>query len=208
MLWRCIQRHAHVLSACVMLAGEEPISDSRRDVLATTGKWVEALARWVAILGGIVLTGLAILTGISITGRTLLDFGLRPVPGDFEIVEAGTAFVVCAFLPLTQLRRGHATVTILTDTFGRRANAVIDLMADLLLLATALLITWRHIYGLLDKYAYQETTFILQFPLWWGYAGCLVGMVSWIVIGMWCVWADADALARGERREGGAGAVH
>ncbi len=177
-------------------------------MLATTGKWVEWLARWVAILGGIVLTGLAIMTGVSITGRSLLQFGLRPVPGDFEIVEAGMAFVVCTFLPWTQLMRGHATVTILTDFFSQRVNAVIDLIADLLLFVTALVITWRHIYGLLDKYAYNETTFILQFPLWWSYAGCLVGMVTWIVVGGWCVWASADALVRGERREQGAGAVY
>lgn len=162
----------------------------------------------MAILGGVILTALALLTLISITGRALLQYGLRPVPGDFELIEAGTAFVICAFLPWCQLRGGHASVGIFTDRLGVGVNAVIDLLADLLLLGVAVLLTWRHIYGLIDKHAYGETTFILQFPLWWAYAGCLIGFVAWIVVGIWTVLADIAALRAGERRLTDAGAAH
>jgi len=177
-------------------------------MLASIGKWVEGLVKAVAILGGIVLSAIALMTAVSIAGRALIDFGLRPVPGDFELVEAGTAFVVTAFLPWCQLRRGHASVSILTDIFGNRANLVIDLLADLLLLIAAIVMTWRHFYGLLDKQAYGETTFILQFPLWWAYAFCMVGLITWVIAGLWSVIADIGLLKRNQIRVEDAGAIH
>ena len=168
-------------------------------MLEKTEKWVESLAKSVAVLGGIVLTAVALMTVVSIIGRASIKLGLSPIPGDFELVEAGVAFVVCAFLPWGQLKRGHASVAILTDNMGKTVNLTIDLIADFLLLATSLVITWRHILGLLDKQRYGETTFILQYPLWWAYAVSLVGLVTWIVVGIWCVANGADALARNFR---------
>lgn len=163
-------------------------------MLKQSERWIERLAFWVAIVGGIVLSAIAVMTCISIFGRAFLAFGLKPIRGDFELVEAGTAFVVCAFMPWAQLKRGHASVAILTDLFSSRTNKVIDLLADALLLAASALMTWRHIAGLEDKQAYGETTFIIQFPLWWAYAGCLFGLIAWIVVGVWLVIADIHAL--------------
>lgn len=166
--------------------------------MALAGKWIELLARTVALLGGFVLVVLAIITVASITGRALIPVGLRPIPGDFELVEAGTAFVVCAFLPWAQLKRGHASVGIFTDFMGPGVNRALDLAGDVLLLAAAVVMTWRHTYGLLDKLAYNETTFILRFPLWWAYAGCLFGLIVWIVVATYCTLDSAMALKRRE----------
>jgi TRAP-type C4-dicarboxylate transport system permease small subunit len=54
---------------------------------------------------------------------------------------------------------------------------VIRLVSDVLMLAVWLLLSWRLWVGLMDKYANHETTFILQMPLWWGFALCMVGAV-------------------------------
>lgn len=161
-------------------------------------KWVERLAGFAAVLGGIVLCAIALMTTISIIGRAFLFIGLRPVPGDFELVEAGTAFAVCAFLPWCQLQRGHVSVSIVSDRFSAHINRVLDLLVDLLLLATALVLTWRHLLGLIDKQAYGETTFILQYPIWWAYAGCLFGLSIWIIIAIFMVVHDANALLKGQ----------
>jgi len=177
-------------------------------MIETTDRWIEALARASAIAGGVVLVFLSIMTGISIFGRGLLWAGLRPVPGDFELIEAGIAFAVCAFLPWTQLRKGHASVSLLTDRLGDRANAAIALLTDMLLLTAAAFMTWRHFYGLLDKRNYGETTFILNYPLWWAYAGCLFGLAAWVIVAVWSVAASADALRHGRVRGPEEGAIH
>lgn len=158
------------------------------------GVWIERLARGVAVLGGLVLVLVAIITVVSITGRAFLFAGLRPIPGDFEIVEAGTVFVVCAFLPWCQLKRGHATVAIFTDFLPASINRVLDFVGDALLFVTAIVMTWRHIYGLLDKLAYNETTFILRFPIWWSYSAAMLGLITWIIIAAYCTANSAIAM--------------
>ena len=163
-------------------------------MLATSGRWVHNLAKTVAVFGGIVLALIALLTVVSITGRALLPFGFKPLRGQFELVEAGTVFVVCAFLPWCHLNRGHASVAIFTDWLGRRFNAFIDLVGDVALLGVALIITWRHLAGMMDKMTYGETTFLLGLPLWWGYAAALVGLVTWVVVGLWASASSTRAL--------------
>jgi hypothetical protein len=47
---------------------------------------VHALAKWLAIAGGVVLVAITVMTSFSIIGRALSWVGLGPVPGDFELV--------------------------------------------------------------------------------------------------------------------------
>jgi TRAP-type C4-dicarboxylate transport system permease small subunit len=159
-------------------------------------KAMHALAAAMALAGGLVLLALVAMTCVSVAGRALAGLGLGPVPGDFELVEMGVAFAVFAFLPWCQLNRGHAAVELLTRCFGRTANAVLELVADLLMLLVAALITWRLALGALDKRSYHETTFILQAPVWWAYAACLVGALVFTVVALYCAGRSLRAVMR------------
>lgn len=163
-------------------------------------KTVERIAFWTAMAGGAVLVALVLLTVISIAGRGLIFAGLGPIPGDFELVEAGTAFAVLAFMPLCQFHRGHVTVDLFLARAGRRPNAMIDVIANLLMTAAAGVLTWRLFDGLRDRLTYNETTFILQFPVWWSYAACLFGAVVFTLV---CAYTVARSLgeARAARHE-------
>ncbi len=132
--------------------------------------------------GGAALIIVLTLTVISIIGRGMIFLGLGPIPGDFELVEAGTAFAVLAFMPLCQFHRGHVTVDLFLARLGRRPNAMIDVVANLLMTAAAAVLTWRLYDGMLDKRSYGETTFILQFPIWWSYAACLFGATVFTLV--------------------------
>lgn len=139
--------------------------------------FIYRLARWAAIVGGIVLVALTTMIVASIVGRSLIGLGLAPVPGDFELVEMGTAVAVLLFLPWTYFKGGHATVDLLYTHLPARARRGVLMISDLLMLAVWLLLTWKLWEGMLEKKQYMETTFILQMPLWWAYAACLVGAV-------------------------------
>ncbi|MEP3437718.1 MAG: TRAP transporter small permease subunit [Hoeflea sp.] len=156
------------------------------------------LAGFLAILGGLALIAVILTTVTSVTGRALLWIGLGPIRGDFELVELGTGFAVFAFLPWVQINRGHASVEILTMHMGGRINRFIDMVADLLMLAIALLLTWKHWDGTLDKLAYGETTFIIQYPIWWAYASGLIGAIGFVLVSFWCVVLSARALVTGQ----------
>jgi TRAP-type C4-dicarboxylate transport system permease small subunit len=153
-----------------------------RDIRPGLDRLVGAIAFWTAMAGGAVLIALVIVTVVSIAGRSLISTGLGPIPGDFELVETGTAFAVFAFLGLCQFRRGHVTVDLFLTRAGPRVNAAIDVVANLLMTGAAGIITWRLWLGMLDKRSYGETTFILQFPIWWGFAAALAGAAAFTLV--------------------------
>lgn len=139
--------------------------------------WIYRLARWTALLGGIVLVALTLMVVASVTGRALIGIGLGPIPGDFELVEAGVGIAIFFFMPWCYLMSGHATVDLLYMHTPKWAQNAVDLSSDLLMLAVWLVLTWMLIEGMLEKKEYMETSFILQMPMWWSYALCVIGAV-------------------------------
>ncbi|MGB3553398.1 MAG: TRAP transporter small permease [Jannaschia sp.] len=179
------------------------------------GRIIEALARLMAILGGLVLSALVVMTCLSITGRFLngilhsdalvgtglsdwlLALGIGPVEGDFELIEAGMAFVIFAFLPITQLRDGHASVDILTNLFGERANRFLVALWAVLFAAVMVLIAWQLWQGTQDKMRYGETTYLIQFPVWWAYAAALAGATVTALVALYVMLVRLAELVTG-----------
>lgn len=161
------------------------------------GRLVYGLARAVAIAGGIVLAIVVVIVVVSVIGRALIPLGLSAVPGDFEIVQFGVLFAIFCALPLTQYLRGHADVSILVDRFPLRAVVITELIMDVLMLLATAFIVWRFGVGMLDKYENREMTFILHMPVWWTYAGGMVGAVCMVIVSAYCVVRSfANAISR------------
>lgn len=169
---------------------------------------VLGMARWLAILGGLVLVGITVMTVVSIVGRAFIKQGLGPVPGDFELVEVGTAFAVFAFLPWCQINRGHATVDVFTSFLSAGANRVIDLVTELVMTAVIVLIAWRLLYGMLDKIRYNEVTFILQMPVWWGFALAMFAAAAGVVVSVFVLYVRIREVIEGRTILAGQGVVH
>lgn len=171
------------------------------------GAVIEWVARWLAYAGGLALIALTIMSVLSITGRGLAGISdmwpfnmMGPIAGDFELVEAGCAFAVFAFLPWCQMRRGHVTVDIFISPLGPRTRAALTLIGNLVLTIAAVVIAWRLELGMMDKKAYFETTFILQMPSWWGYASVLFGAWLFALVSAYTVWRSLnEMLGEGER---------
>lgn len=170
------------------------------------GAVIEFVTRWLAIAGGAALVAMTVLTCVSVAGRVLSGVAvapfdvLGPVQGDFELVEAGCAFAIFAFLPWCQMRRGHVTVDIFVQPLGPRVGAGLSLIGNILLTACALLIAVKLGEGMLDKRSYSETTFILQMPVWWGYAVALAGAWIFVLASTYTVWRSLnEMLGQGER---------
>lgn len=169
---------------------------------------IEWLARLLALLGGLVLVALTIITCISIAGRALISLGLGPVPGDFELVEAGMAFAIFAFLPWCQLNRGHANVDLFTSFLSERTNRWIDLIAEIVMGIIVVVITWKLKDGMFDKIRYHETTFILQFPVWWAYAASLAAAAIGCIIAVWMIFVRLREVVTGKSEFGPGLGVH
>jgi TRAP-type C4-dicarboxylate transport system permease small subunit len=139
----------------------------------------------MAWIGALVLALLAAMSVLSIIGRALSGLGLGPVPGDFELVEAGTALAVFCFLPWAHLRRGHAVVDLLWRAYPAPLRRVLDIASDALMFGAWALLIWRMGVAMLDYRANGEVTFILQFPVWWGYAASMIPGVLGCVVYAW-----------------------
>lgn len=158
-------------------------------------RWVETMSSMLARTGGLALLLVTVVAVLSIVGRLLIDIGLGPVPGDFEIVQAGCGFAVCAFLPLCQLRRGHVTVDILYTGLAPGWSAWASLAGNILMTAASALLLWRLWVGMLEKFANGETTFILGMPVWWMYSVCTIGLAAAVLASAYTVWRSINAIA-------------
>ncbi|MCB1366044.1 MAG: TRAP transporter small permease subunit [Rhodobacteraceae bacterium] len=168
-------------------------------------KFMLSLARLMAVLGGIVLSLLIVLTCASIAGRILngllhgsfmqsfapvfsdwaIGTGIGPVNGDYELVEAGVAFAIFAFLPLCQITAGHASVDILTNTFSAPVNRFLRMLTEMLFGAVLVLIAVQLFKGTLSKYSNSETSFLLEFPIWWAYGASFLASVTAAILGVY-----------------------
>ncbi len=148
------------------------------------GKFIYETSRLMAWVGGLVLTLLAAMSVFSIAGRALSFAGLGPVPGDFELVEAGTALAVFCFLPWCHLKRSHADVSMFWHVYPEPMRRVLRIVSDALMLVVWLLLIWRMGLSTLEYRANNEVSFILQMPVWWGYAASMLpGVLGCLVYG-------------------------
>ena len=139
---------------------------------------IQFLARSTALLGGIILLVLVLIMTVTILGRST---GLGEVTGSYELLEAGIAFAIFSFLPITQFYGAHATVDVFTSFLPERANRWIAAFWEVVLLLVILLVVWRLYEGTLSHFKRGGTTTFLQFPLWWPYAAsCIAGLVACI----------------------------
>lgn len=155
------------------------------------------LAIFSALLGGVMLCALIVLTCLSVTGRAFVFAGLGPLPGDFELVEAGIAFAIFAFLPICQVQAGHATVDLFTNALGRGVNRWLVAFWECLFALVLLAIAWRLGAGMLTKFGNGETSMFLQFSTWWAYAACLLPATLAALVAVWSAYDRLRAAATG-----------
>lgn len=182
---------------------------------AATGRVVERAARWMAYAGGVVLTGFALTTVVSIIGRAFLFAGLGPIKGDYELVELGSAIAVFYFMPWCQLKRGHVTVDVFVARLPERLYALLGFLGDLLVTAFAFVIMWRLYLGFGEKFPYfsdawrstlvmgyrpyfPETSYELAIPVWIPFLLSLLGAVMFFLVSLYTVWRGLNWVLQGE----------
>jgi TRAP-type C4-dicarboxylate transport system permease small subunit len=134
---------------------------------------LEWLAKSLAIVGGLVVVAITLITTASIVGRWLFN---SPLLGDTEIVEYGMAVVVACFLPICQWRGENIIVDFFTTRASVRTRDRLDRIGALLIAAMLGLIAWRTGVGALDQKRYGSVTMLLQWPDWYAYAMMSVPM--------------------------------
>ena len=164
------------------------------------------LARVAAIIGGLVLIWLVVLTTLSIIGRTLnkmmhsdlaetilgslaqrvIDLGVGEINGNYELLEAGVAFAIFSFFPICQLYNNHATVDVFTSALPPKALLVLRAFWEVVLSVTIIFITWRLYEGMQRYISNGETTLFLQMPVWWSYTASFAAATVACIVAAYC----------------------
>jgi TRAP-type C4-dicarboxylate transport system permease small subunit len=147
------------------------------------GRGLERLCGAVALLGGLVLIAIMLISSVSVIGRGLsLIFAARfsGIPGDVEIIQLGCAVAIFAFLPICQLKRANVLVGAFTKNLPVRYRACCDLAANLLFLVLAFVLALQLGHGTAEKFSNHDTTMVLRIPEGWAYAVAL--LLAWLLV--------------------------
>ena len=125
--------------------------------------WLEKLARWFAVLGGVLLIAITLITCTSVIGRNWL--GLHLV-GDFELSGALTGVAIACFLPWCQLTQGHIIVDFFTTRASAKTQAALDRWGTLMVALSMAFLGWRTAIGGINAWNNHSSSMLLGVPDW------------------------------------------
>ena len=141
---------------------------------------LEKLAKLCAILAGVLLTTITLMTCASLIGRNTIGVTLV---GDFELTGVAAGAAIALFMPWCQLRRGNIIVDFFTAKASERTNAALDRFGALLLGAAMALLAWRATLGGLNAWTNNSGTMMIGFPEWIVYVAMVPPLALTAVIG-------------------------
>ncbi len=144
-------------------------------------KVLSLLARACAILAGVILTAITLVTCVSLIGRNTIGTTLV---GDYELTAAAAGAAVALFMPWCQLKRDNIIVDFFTARASARTNDLLDRFGALLLGAVMVLLAWRTAVGGISAFRSNSTTMMLGFPEWIVYAAMVPPLVLTAVIAL------------------------
>jgi TRAP-type C4-dicarboxylate transport system permease small subunit len=142
---------------------------------------LEKLAKLCAILAGVLLTTITLMTCVSLLGRNTIGITLV---GDFELTGVAAGAAIALFLPWCQMRRANIIVDFFTARASERTNAALDRFGALLLAAAMGLLTWRTVLGGINAYNNRSGTMMIGFPEWLVYTAMVPALTLTAVIGL------------------------
>lgn len=142
---------------------------------------LEKLAKLCAILAGMLMTVITLMTCASLIGRNTVGITLV---GDFELTGVAAGAAIALFMPWCQLRRGNIIVDFFTAKASERTTARLDRLGALLLALVMALLAWRTTLGGLNAYTTNSGTMMIGFPEWVVYAAMVPPLVLTAVIGL------------------------
>ncbi len=141
---------------------------------------LETLAKLCAILAGVLLVAVTLMTCVSLIGRNLI--GLTIV-GDFELSGAAAGAAIALFLPWCQIQRGNIIVDFFTAAVASATQRRLDRLGAFLLAVTMALLAWRTTLGGISAWRAGSGTMLMAFPTWIVYAAMVPPMVLTALIG-------------------------
>jgi TRAP-type C4-dicarboxylate transport system permease small subunit len=144
-------------------------------------KILETLAKACAVLAGVLLIVITLMTCISLIGRNTTGWS---IVGAFELSGFAAGAAIALFMPWCQVRRGNIIVDFFTAHLAEPKQDVLDRIGALLLAAAMGLMAWRTTIGGLNAWKSQSSSMIMGVPEWIVYVGMVPPLVLTAVIAL------------------------
>jgi TRAP-type C4-dicarboxylate transport system permease small subunit len=152
------------------------------------GALLEKLAVWWAILGGVVLLAIVLVTATNV-GAFGLDkiarlFGatVSGLPGYEDFVRLAISGAALMLFPYCQLKRGHVAVDLFVNMTPRPVRRALDAVSLIAMAALALFLAYWMVLGLLETRADGALSRVLGWPEWPFYLPGIASLVLWAAI--------------------------
>ncbi|WP_425722643.1 TRAP transporter small permease [Hydrogenophaga sp. R2] len=144
-------------------------------------KLLSFLAQVCAVLAGLLLTAITLVTCLSLIGRNTTG---QTLVGDYELTAVVAGAAVALFMPWCQIQREHIIVDFFTARMPAGVNAMLDRFGALVLGVVMGLLAWRTGIGALSAHSTQTTTMMLGFPEWIAYTAMVPPLALTAVIAL------------------------
>ena len=144
-------------------------------------KTLQDLARLCAVAAGVLMTGITLLTCVSLIGRNTTGW---TIVGDFELSASAAGAAVALFMPWCQVRRGNIIVDFFTTGASALTQSRMDRFGALLMAVVMTLLAWRSTVGGLSAWKAQSGSMMLGFPEWIVYCGIVPPLALCAVIAL------------------------
>lgn len=131
-------------------------------------KLLETLAKLCAVLAGVLLIVITLMTCVSLIGRNTVGWS---IVGAFELSGSAAGAAIAMFMPWCQVRRGNIIVDFFTAKASEATQQGLDRFGALMLALVMALMTWRTGVGGLNAWRSQTGSMIMGFPEWIVYVG-------------------------------------
>lgn len=126
-------------------------------------KPLERMAKLCAILAGVLMTVITLMTCVSLIGRNTTGW---TIVGDIELTASAAGAAVALFMPWCQLRRANIIVDFFTTRASEATQRNLDRFGAFLMGGVMALMCWRSAVGGLSAWNSHSGSMMLGFPDW------------------------------------------
>jgi TRAP-type C4-dicarboxylate transport system permease small subunit len=131
-------------------------------------KILEILAKACAVIAGVLLIVITLMTCISLIGRNTIGWS---IVGAFELSGSAAGAAIALFMPWCQVRRGNIIVDFFTARASESTQQRLDRFGAFMLALAMGLMAWRTGIGGLNAWKTQAGSMMMGFPEWIVYVG-------------------------------------
>ena len=159
---------------------------------------LERIAAWWALLGGLVLLAIVLVT-VANVGAFGLDriarlFGgsVAGLPGYEDFVRLAVSAAALMLFPYCQLRRGHLAIDLFVGLTSRRVQRLFDVVWPAATAALALFLAYWMLLGMAETRADGALSRVLGWPEWPFYLPGIASLLLWAAVAAAQVFQAAD----------------